>query len=225
MKVINQEELFNILAEVKGATPCGLSTITKVDARKTGNPYGEIYKLSKSNCFVGINYEANVNNALEKAGHVPYFDAEQRKWGNHLTAAIIQKGDKSYLAANVLKTAPTYLYRKNGILTIVKKEKIAQFLPPEKAEIVRYRNFSLDNIVGINIGGAQYRVKITNKISTKKLEVKPAKVKSIKKIKKNYSFGNTDPGDPNTCGHATIEDQIWDDPNAHIDEFLDCGDK
>lgn len=209
MKVINQEQLFNILAEIRGATPCGLSTITKVNARKTNNPYGEIYKLNKSNCFVGINYEANVNNALVKTGHVPSFDAEKRTWGTHLTAAIIQKGDKSYLAANVLKTAPTYLYRKNGILTIIKKEKIEQFLPAEKEEIVRYRNFSLDNIVGINIGGAQYRVKITNKISTKKLELKSTKIKSIKK---SYSkpFGNTDPGDPNQIGNGdNSDDEYW----------------
>jgi hypothetical protein len=237
VKRINQEELFNILAAIDSPQPIGLSTLTNSGARKTDNPYGEIYKLTKSNCFVGGKYENMINNALVRKGRVPGFEVGERTWGGKLTACIVQKGDKSYLAAQVLKRQDTYLYRKNGILTVIDKEKIKEFLKPKVEELVQYRNFSLDNIVGINLGGIQYKIRITNKISTKN-PAKPAKIKSIKKDYIGDLYDKKDKADFAKFKKFSekldgikqkkaqkMEDEIMDDPNSHIDEFLDHGDK
>lgn len=211
MKTINQEELFNLLAEVQSATPCGISFFTNARAKKTDNPYGNIYKLNKINCFIGGKYENAVNNALVRRGQVPGFEVSERTWGGKITPCLVQKGDKTYLAAQVLKALPTYWYRKNGILTLIDKEKIKEFLPADIEELVKYREYSLDNLVAINFGGASYKVKITNKISTRN-PAKPSKIKPIKKdyLDKTYQkrycedkvskvdlddLGNYDPGD------------------------------
>lgn len=211
MKTINQEELFGLLAAIEFPQPIGLTTLTKVNVRKTGNKFGDIYKLNKTNCFVGGKYENMVNNALIREGRVPGFEVGERSWGGKITPCLVAKGDKTYLAAQVLKSSPTFLYRKNGILTIINKKEIEDILPPENKELVKYRNFTLDNIVGVNLGGEQYKVRITNKISTHKPTLKKIKkpVLKIKSIKKNYKKQSID----------DMIDEVFNDPSNHTDDL------
>ena len=162
MKVINQEELFNLLATIDHATPIGLSALTEVRAKKTNNPYGRIFKLNKISAFAGIDYEANMNNALVKQGQVPSYDPSPRTYGTHLTSSIIHHKDNDYFACRVLKSRPLYMIRNpRGYLELIDKKKIEHLIPKDKKEIITYRNYLLSSIKQINIGKKQY--KITNK--------------------------------------------------------------
>ena len=68
---------------------------------------------------------------------------------------------------HVQKTSkPTYLVDKNSMLTVIDKKKIENFIiQPSKPtqggveKNVIYRNYSLENIKYIAIGGEKYRVR------------------------------------------------------------------
>ena len=170
MKTINQSQLADILRSVKGAAPITISALVDARARKTGNPFKEVLKLSKVNGMTGANYEASVNRQHDREGTTPAFEARERSWGERISSALVENKGKLYLAIQPQRTAqPVYFGRNDkGVLMQVKKEAVAPFLPEKKSsaeaqgvdkEIV-YRNYSLTSITALSIGGEKYRVRL-----------------------------------------------------------------
>lgn len=167
MNIITTNELKDILANRKGATPIAFSAITNTDAKKTGNPHAAILKFSAVQAMTGINYENNVNNQLAREGKEANFEAAERQWGNNLNNSLVELRGKFYLVARVLRAKkPVYIAKGHDkSLKVVSKEAIAQFLKtPSKAttqgtdkEVV-YRNYSLENIRSISIDGKKYQL-------------------------------------------------------------------
>lgn len=166
---ITRAQLADILRNVKGATPLTISALVDTKARKTDNPFAAILKLSKVNGMTGADYEASVNRQLAREGKDQLsFSANERKWGERIGPALVQNGEKLYLVIQPRSTGkPVYMGHRPGLpLCVVPKEKIADFLPPARKaqnqgtekEVV-YRNYSLDSITAISIGGKRYRVR------------------------------------------------------------------
>lgn len=167
MKTITQDQLATILRGVTHALPITFSALIDARARKTGNPYGEISKISRVQAFTGFDYEKSVNRQLEREDSQLTFAAKERSWGERISPALVENKGQLYLVAKVQRAdKPVYLIKKPLGLTPVAKETIAAFLPAHKPatnqgtekEIV-YRNYSLANIVSLSMGGERYRVR------------------------------------------------------------------
>ena len=168
IKTVNESQAGEVLLAVKGAQPISFTALVDAKARKTGNPFGEIRKLSKVLAFTGFDYEASVNRQLDREGKGQLtFAAAERSWGERIAPAVVRNNGKLYLVAKVERThKPVYLVRQGGFLRIIAKELIAPFLPPVRhaenqgteKEIV-YRNYSLANIASFRIGGQAYRIR------------------------------------------------------------------
>lgn len=173
-ETVTPDQLGLVLMAMRSAAPIAFSALVDARARKTGNDFGVIRKLSSVQAFTGASYEAAVNRQILREGAVaPAFEAKERQWGERLSPCLVRKEDTGdlYLAVHVLRASrPTYLYRptdKGGAWTPIAKDRIARFLPAEQSaaeaqgverEVV-YRNYRLDNLVSVSFGGKRYRVR------------------------------------------------------------------
>jgi len=169
MTTINQEQLKTLLGNIKGAKPLTISAFVDARAKKTGNPFVEIRKLSKVNGFTGVNYEASGQRQEMREGVAPTFEASERQWGERVSSALVENKGKFYLAIQPKHSAkPVFIARKSlsDFFKVVSKDSIANFLPAHKPntnqgtekEIV-YRNYALESIAGLTIDGETYRVR------------------------------------------------------------------
>lgn len=184
MRTITTTELATLLGSITHATPIGLTALTTVKAKRTGNPYVSLHKLVKLNVMTGASYEASVQRKQAAAGAADPaapFEAAARQWGERIGPALVRgEGGQLYLAAHVntlIKPRPLYLVpqprpRGGTILTAIAKARIAPWLPadrtaevaahqglPEGVAPVQYRNWKLESIVALTLGGRRYRVR------------------------------------------------------------------
>lgn len=169
MKTINVAQLEAILATVKGASAINISALVDTGARKTGNPFAEVLKLSKVNGMTGTDYENGVNNQQMREGNAPTFVVSPRKWGVRISPALVEHKGRKYLSFRPLNTTrPTFFARQSsGVLLQVSKETVAKFLPAQKSSApaqgvqkeIFYRDYALDSITSLSIGGEKYRVR------------------------------------------------------------------
>ncbi len=170
-KTISTGQLAALLGGVKGATFLTISALVDARARKTGNPFASILKLSQVNGVTGADYEASVNRQLGREGKGQLtFTATEHKWGERIGPALLRHRENGnlYLVIQPQRTAkPIYFGANPGkLLKTVSKESIAAYLPAEKPamnqgtdkEIV-YRNYALESIAAVSIGGQKYRVR------------------------------------------------------------------
>ena len=164
--VLSITELVNQLSLLKGAMPVTIEAMVKVKARKTDNPYDEIYKLSTVNGFTGFDYEASVNRQLVKEDKPQNFVADERKWGENLNNILVKKGEIYYIRIRPIKTTdPIYFAKVGEKLERVEKSQIEAFLPPKYTpknqgtdkEIV-YREYLLSSLRSITFNGAHYDI-------------------------------------------------------------------
>ena len=176
LTTINEKQLAEILAGIKGAKPIGFSALTEVPARKLDNPYGQLHKLAKYNAFTGANWSGIVSRQQKIQGqpHPRPFKANPHSWAERAGPALYvhpQTG-QLYLATYLLRPCcrPTYLYQRSfGSWSPVEKSKIEQFLPADRryqdaerqglVEPVSFRNYKLSSIVSLNVDGKRYRVR------------------------------------------------------------------
>lgn len=195
-QTINQAQLAEILGNVKGATPITISALVSARARKTGNPYKDVLKLSKVNGMTGANYEASVNRQQMREGHAATFEVKARSWGERIGPALVkgtkEDPEKLFAVIQIQSSAePIYFgQQSSGRLLHVAKSKIADFLPEHtrtgnqgtEKEIV-YRNYALENIAALSIGGKKYRVRD----DTPKKEPAPKKKRPLSKSFRNMA--------------------------------------
>lgn len=167
MKTITYSELVEILRNHKGATPISFTALTTVNARKTGNPYDAILKLSTVNAFTGHDYENSVNRQRLREGKTPDFVEQGRAWGTNINNLLVEKDGKFYLRVRPLKSLeePTYFTRVGNKLTEVKKSVIERFLPAiyhsqiqnTDKEII-HREYMVENLRTVSINGEHYEL-------------------------------------------------------------------
>ncbi len=176
MKTVSLHTLRDLLANVRGATPISLLTVTDARLKVKGNPYaplGSVYKVCRVNAMANTDHESAVNRQQVREHTEPGFQAGERSWGTRHGCLVEHKGEY-YLPVQIrhvsrpIYVAPT-MRGINVRLVPVAKEVIAPFLPPDRREqeaarqgveapVVR-RDYKLSSIVAASIGGQRYRVR------------------------------------------------------------------
>lgn len=168
-KTISRDQLISILTNVDRATPVTMTCMTDARARKTGNPFESIHKLSTVNGFIGFDYESVVNRQLTREGKDANFVSNSRSWGSHVSKCLVQKGTKLYLAFKPQSsTEPLFYGKKDGKLLRTSRKAIEAFLPAKKEggsetqgtdTAVQYRNYDVDNIMTLTINKEKFYVR------------------------------------------------------------------
>lgn len=168
MQTITPTQLAQRLAALNHAAPFVLSAFINARARKTGNPFGDIFKLSRVWGFTGFDYEASVNRQQVREGNdAPDFQAQARKWGIRIAPCLVENAGKLYLVAKVQRCAsPLYFAKQGGFWRWLARETVAPFLPEYKSAAIAqgvdkeviYRNYALANLRQISVNGERYRV-------------------------------------------------------------------
>lgn len=178
MRTITRLQLRQLLMKVHGATPISFTCLTRPKIRKHEG-IGEIYKLKKIHAFLSC-YENAVNRVRLKDGTTPDYVARPRSWGRHVTPHVITHTNREgiikwYLSAQILReTEPIYLEEHPPIrrgrarrLIGITRERIAQFLPPEResraafqgvSKEIIHKDVDLENISLVRMGGEVLRV-------------------------------------------------------------------
>ena len=98
MKLITRTQLIALLMEVKSATFATLTLNTEPTMRKTGNPYvGQVRKIAIHNVTLNASYEKSVARQQGREGLAQDFKAQERAWGTHESAAVIENKGSHYV--------------------------------------------------------------------------------------------------------------------------------
>lgn len=180
MPTITRPQLADLLRRLNHATFLSITSLTTVKV-PVGAPV--IRKLSRVNLCVG-DYAAAVERRQAKEGNPVTFERKPRKWGVHASLALVEHQPKDsaalkhYLSAQVLKAKPPiYLVEtpplkpgKRPRLIGVEKAAIQHLLPPDRTAetaaaqglsegaAVIHRDYSLDSISAVSMGGKVYRI-------------------------------------------------------------------
>ena len=166
-RLITVPQLAEILAKQNAATFVTFTALTEPEMRKTGNPYaGKVRKLSRVNGVIG-DYESAVNRQLAREGNAQlHFTAQPRKWGVHVSRALVEHKGGFYLSSRPLHSRPFWLLLTDIGLMPVAKAMFDQWVPPyrpptnqgtEKA--IEPRDYALDNIASLSMNGERFRVR------------------------------------------------------------------
>lgn len=161
-RTVTVTELRNILAGIRGSTFVGLTAMTVPDSQRKNHWNAPVRKVCKVHAVTGAYYER----ALEKAAGQEA--SPDRAWGEHGEhSALVVKTDKTtgrpiyYLPTqNPRYTRLMYLVPSpTGRLAAVPNEQVVPYLRVRPEVPVKYRDFRLENICSIAIGGQRYRVR------------------------------------------------------------------
>lgn len=128
-----------------------------VATKSIDNPHGAVYKIQTINVEFNPHYEVKVNTARMFEGKEQNFEVEERKWGKHINASIVQKDDQLYLMVveEGRVGAPVY-ETENGVE--VSYDDLQAFMPVYKVapkqgldNEVKVRTFKLENVIGMFI--------------------------------------------------------------------------
>jgi hypothetical protein len=134
---ITHQQLRDLIAEtVTGSAPVGILAVTDTRSRKTGNPFGKVFKTIRAVGWVGASYARGVNRELSRQGvEEPAFRSQPLPWGEwDVPGKIITHKGAFYLRTQATpgmrRKSPARVlgYRaENG--AEVTREQVAPFLP------------------------------------------------------------------------------------------------
>lgn len=161
--LITRDELAQRLGEQRGVTFATLTTRTDARARKTGNPFGTIYKTACVNIAIGHNYQNSVNLQRWREGVTGGFQAQGRAWGEHADGCLIEHHGTLYLRCKVERAISRHYEDSDG--NLLDPEAVAPFLTKRRSapqqgverQVVE-RSYKLGSILSITIDGQAYRV-------------------------------------------------------------------
>jgi hypothetical protein len=175
MKTLNHSQLADKIGATKGAAIIGLLALTDCKARKTGNPFGQIFKQVRAVAFVGANYENAVNREGNRQGIETDFTGGQLPWGQWLIAnKIIENKGKLYLRTqrtpgNRRKQAAKVLNYRDTSGEFLSRDDVKPFLPVTTesakqqsaglAETVWVRTYAFDSLQKIRLNGETFLIK------------------------------------------------------------------
>lgn len=158
MKKLTHNQFAVMLANTSGVALVGLSTLTDAKARKTGNPFGPIFKQCRGVGLVGADYQASVNREGERQGVQADYKAESLPWGQWKIAnKVIEHKGQLYLRT---QSSPGQR-RKSPVRLVAYRNATGQFLPseqvkpllPEKRESEKQQSAGLEKTVWIRTYG------------------------------------------------------------------------
>lgn len=206
MKTISQNQLLEIIRDSKGALIVGLLTLTDAKARKTNNPFGQIFKQVRSVGFVGADYQKAVERESgRQLTNSNDFQSESLPWGEWLilNKVIIHKGE-FYLRTQTTpnqrrKQAAKVLNYRDAGGKFLSFESIKNFLPPvyESAKqqdeagldkTVWVRTYKFSSIQKIRINGQTFLLEHPEKTTEIKNKLKSVNNKITKTIEKQNNF-------------------------------------
>lgn len=167
MKKLTHQQFADTLAARKGAIILGIVACTDPKARKTGNPFHQIRKLTHTRVVTGADY----TKAVEKQGGEG-FKADALPYGEEVVKGKIIRNKQGELQLRtVFRNAPKPIsvhYIADG--KPVDKKEIEDFLPERKDSAkqaavgvvgkkqVQVRNFGLKNIQQVRINGEVFEL-------------------------------------------------------------------
>lgn len=200
MKTITTSQLRDILANLRGATPIAFTAMTEARLRprallqEWGSeliaaippvparfphyvecPFQDgLKKLSRVQAFTGNGwgYTTAVHRQQLREGQSPTFKAEERSWGEQISAALVRKGSGAkaafYLSAQLVgrNRSPIYFAKDSkGLLHHVARHLVEPFLERDDsaakqqlAKPVLRRDYRLDHIRSLTLNGESYRM-------------------------------------------------------------------
>lgn len=150
MKTLTQSQLRDLLLSLHGATPLTISAMTEIKLAK----YGRVAKFSRVNGISGFSYKDSVRRAGE-----PEFTPQPRQWGERLgkNGHLVHHKGRLYLNMKVEKVRePVYLVREGTLLKTIRPTE--DELPKRDDRSVITRDYQLDHLKRISIGGEKYRI-------------------------------------------------------------------
>ena len=174
MKNISHSQLLDIVKNSRGTLIAGIEALTDAKARKTGNPFGTVFKHSRSVGFIGVNYENAVNREGVRQGVEANFEADSLPWGEWLipNKIISHKGElylrtQSTPGQRMRQRAKILSYR-NEVGAKLAREEVSPFLPPKVmsakqaraglADEVSVRVFKFSSIQKIRVKGETFNL-------------------------------------------------------------------
>ena len=102
MKLLTTVALATKLSEIRGATFATLICETDARLKKTGNPFGQVQKVSRVNVCLGFQYEAAVNRQRTREGAEADFESAPRQWGSRIPGTfLVEHKGRTYLETKV----------------------------------------------------------------------------------------------------------------------------
>lgn len=163
-------QVYNLLSPLRGATILSFTARTDARLRKTGNPFGKVYKLSRINALVNFHYDQGVLRRLEKEGKSPDDFKRGESWhepvldGDRLTPFCRHKTTgELYLRVMFLRRLGEATYITENGSVLVEKD-IAQWKTDKKEAYVnqglndplRFVTYKLDGIEEITLDGETF---------------------------------------------------------------------
>lgn len=163
--LINKQQLKGLLEKISGTTFATITTVTNIRV-SGGNNTPKYRKLSKLNVCLGFNYANSVNRELSKEGKLSDFKPNQRFWGERLPGTpLVKYNDKYYLEVKPQKSLISIFFDEKG--NRIKKDNISNLISKYYSNAeqqgvsreIKVRDYSLDSIREIKIGGCTYKIK------------------------------------------------------------------
>ncbi len=172
MKKLSYSKLIQFLKDSKGVLIVGILALCDSNARKTGNPYGKIFKQIRAVGFVGVNYGKAVEREQVRQEKEIDFVPDALPWGEWIVNhKLIGHNGEFYLRTQTTpgqrrtQAAKVICYRDaNG--KFLSRDDVKPFLPVAKesakqqdkglAETVWVRTYKFSSIQRIRINGETY---------------------------------------------------------------------
>ena len=164
---ITRDKMIALLHASKGAKM--VTIISQTDPGKNKACKGNCIKQSTTNGVINFHYENAVNRQQGREGGPQDFEAKPRKWGERIkgTPLVTHKGN-TYLELKVERALSTeyFIVQPGGVLAPCQKSDVEEWLRPTRSNAshqgvqkeVVLRDYKIDNIVVIRMGGIEYHL-------------------------------------------------------------------
>ena len=185
-KNVSRKELEEVLLNYNRCTPVTITATTDVKmnkakkfvldddnnytyedgkplSEKVDNPYMGAVCTKSTNGIINFDYQNAVNRQLVREGKDAEFEAKERKWGKHVTKAIIEHKDNYYIQIRVGKTyGHKYMLEGaevdyNKLKAFVTPRKVSDHQGTEKEIVIRDIKFD-GSVESITLDKVQYVV-------------------------------------------------------------------
>lgn len=175
-QIVSMTFLVSVLSAFQSSTLCTVEAETVAGLKKTGNPFGTVYKQSRFQAFVAFDYRDAVNAQRGREGTAATFTPSPRQWGRHLTdadgtplpfIAHTPKGadaPKLYVQLRILRSLAHVYRTADG--TVLTDEQVAPFLPAHSdnsahqgvEKEIPVRDYGMEGIWSVAVAGMRFVV-------------------------------------------------------------------
>lgn len=153
------------LRNLKGTVIATVTVYSDARARKTGNPFGKIFKRTKINGVLNFKYVNSVNNQRVREGGTPDFVPAARAWGVRIEGTpIVEHKGNVYVEMKVERCLSTEYFDDSG--SPLSEKHVKDYLPQHSSsaehqgvekEII-LRDINIENIEAITVSGNTWEI-------------------------------------------------------------------